>query len=192
MIDLLTRPLLFSFFGAMVLLLLLPDVVTAFPERPPAGQTGGFSEPTCHRCHFDQEHNDPDGSMVVEGIPKNYKSEERYRITVLVKRPDIKKGGFQLAVRFKEGKQAGRQAGFLRAVDERVEVIEESSNQVQYAQHTKAGTSLVLPNTAQWTIEWIAPKKVGETIVFTVTANAANDDASQLGDYIYVGDWLSK
>ncbi len=100
-------------------------------------------------------------------------------------------GGFQLAARFKDGERAGHQAGSLQAVDDRVEVTHDDSSGVQYAQQTKAGTALVLPNTATWTVEWIAPTTMSGTVVFHLAANASNDNASQFGDYVYVKEFLS-
>jgi len=177
--------------GAAALLLLLISTARAYPEQPPAGHTGGFGEPTCHRCHFDQPLNDPGGALTVDGIPKRYTPGERYFITVHLKRPDMGVGGFQLASRFKDGERAGHQAGSLQAVDGRVEVTREDSSGVQYAQQTKAGTSLVLPNTATWTVAWVAPTTMRGTVMFHLVANAGNDNASQFGDYIYVREFLS-
>ena len=59
-----------------------------------------------------------------------------------------------------------------------------------YAQHTEAGTVLTRPGTASWTVEWRAPATTapggGATaVVFHAAANAANDDASEFGDFIY-------
>jgi hypothetical protein len=175
-------------FGVILAVSHLLKTTLAYPEHPPLAHTGGFGEPTCQQCHFDQTLNDPEGSLTLEGLPETYTAGTWYRLTVNLRRPNMRKGGFQLAARFKTGKQAGS----LRAVDERVELVQEAFSEIQYAQHTRAGTSLVSSDTARWTVEWMAPTTGKEVVIFNVVANAANDDASQFGDYIYVRDFLSK
>ena len=56
---------------------------------------------------------------------------------------------------------------------------------VTYAQHTEAGTALTRPGTATWTVEWRPPAAGATSVVFHAAANAANDDASEFGDFIY-------
>lgn len=180
--------ILFSGFGVILLESHLVNITLAYSEHPPLAHTGGFGEPTCQQCHFDQAFNDPQGSLTLEGLPEIYTVGARYRLTINLKRPDIHKGGFQLAARFKTGKQAGS----LRALDGRVELVQEASSGIHYAQHTRAGTSPVSSNTATWTVEWTAPDINGGDVIFDVVANAANDDASPFGDYTYIRNFLTK
>jgi hypothetical protein len=42
----------------------------------------------------------------------------------------------------------------------------------------------VAADTARWTVVWTAPA-TGGAVTFNAAANAANEDDSQLGDYIY-------
>ena len=57
---------------------------------------------------------------------------------------------------------------------------------VTYAQHTEPGNALTGPETAAWTVEWRAPSRPdAAAVVFHAAANAANDDASEFGDFIY-------
>jgi hypothetical protein len=158
----------------------------AYSEAPPPAHTGGFSEPSCHICHFDNPLNASGGSVAIRGIPDGYEAGQRYRITVAVGRAGAARAGFQLSARHAEGAKAGEQAGVFLAVDARADVTANSAG-VQYAHHTRGGTALSASDSGSWVVEWIAPGRatVGP-VVFNVAANAANDDNSELGDFIYV------
>lgn len=160
-----------------------------YAEGPPLAHTGGFGEPTCHVCHFDQPLNAPGGTLTLEGAPATYEPGETYRLTIRTARPGLKRGGFQAAVRFAGGERAGRPAGTLRALDGRVRVVRAAGSGVEYAQHTEAGTRGAAPDTARWTLEWTAPGDPLAPVVFHVAANASNDDASEFGDFIYAREW---
>jgi hypothetical protein len=100
----------------------------------------------------------------------------------------MRRAGFQLAIRFAEGEAAGEQAGTLAAAGDRATVTvspADSRPGVAYAHHTRAGTSLVSPDSAVWRLEWVAPPHGGAVLVH-VAANAANDDASEFGDRIHL------
>ncbi len=169
--------------GAVVAFLWAPVLAVAYADRPPAAHTGGFGEPTCHACHFDQPLDDPAGTLALEGVPSDYTSEESYRLTLLLTRAEMARGGFQLAARFADGERAGQQAGTLRALDERVQVTEEGG--ILYAHQTRMGTSLDAADTGRWTLEWTPPEKGSGAVVFHLVANAANGDDSEFGDFIY-------
>ena len=163
-----------------------PTARALFTEGPPPAHTGGFGEPTCVQCHFGETENDPAGRVTLRGLPAATSPGERHRITVVVARPAIAGGGFQLSARWADGPRAGAQAGTLRSVDSRARVVPAGVPAIQYAQHTAAGTALPAAGSARWTVEWIAPGGGGSgSIIFHVAANAANGDDSQFGDFIY-------
>jgi hypothetical protein len=162
----------------------------AYLDGPPPAHTGGFGEPTCHTCHFDGPLNDAAGALTLAGLPGAYRPGARYEISLILARPGIERGGLQLAVRFAEGDPAGRQAGYLEAEGPRTEVVELDG--IQYLRHTRPGSQLVAPDTARWMLTWVAPQKDPAPVEFHVAANAANDDASEFGDRIYVGAWKAR
>ena len=171
-----------------VFLVLVATLGRAYPEGPPVAHTGGFGEPTCHRCHFDQPINAPGGSLRLVGVPEVYTAGARYVLTIELARPEMQRGGFQLAARFANGGSVARQAGRLGMLDDRVEVVRDDSSAVQYAHHTEAGTVLATPDTIRWMIAWSAPEMATARVVFHVSANAANDDASEFGDFVYIAE----
>lgn len=164
----------------------------AYIDGPPPAHTGGFGEPTCHACHFDGPVDDPAGGLALEDVPVAYEPGRGYLIRVVLTRPEMARGGFEMAARFAEGERAGAAAGSLRGVDARVEVTRVDSSGVAYAHHTEAGSALANPGTAEWTVEWTAPDAVAGPVIFHVAANAANDDLSAFGDHIYTASAVSR
>jgi hypothetical protein len=157
----------------------------AYPDQPPLAYTGGFGEPTCRSCHFDESLNDAGGTLTLAGLPERFAAGGRYVLTVSLVRPGIGRAGFELSTRFAGDAAPGRPAGTLRALDERSAVRAHEGTGVQYAHHTRAGIALLAPDTARWLVEWTAPGDTAEAVVVHVSANAANGDASELGDFIY-------
>lgn len=153
---------------------------------PPPAHTGGFGEPTCYACHMDAEPNTGTGAIVLHGLDGVYEPGAAHRITVELASPGMRRSGFQLAVRFAEGSAAGRQAGTLRALDERVAITTDTTG-IQYAHHLEVGTELAAPDTARWILEWTAPPREAgdDVVVFHIAANAADDDVSPFGDLIF-------
>jgi hypothetical protein len=155
-------------------------------DGPPTATTGGFNENTCRMCHYDYELNDSAGSLQLDGIPDPYTPAQQYLITIRLAHPQLERGGFELAARFATGEQAGRQAGSLEAVDERVAVVNNNNPAIQYASHTRTGSSPEAKGTIRWSVRWRAPADPLAPVVFHAAANAANYDDSPLGDFPYV------
>ncbi len=171
---------------------LLPLSLAAFREGPLPNVTGGFGEPTCRSCHFDNDLNAPGGRLTVTGVPTTYTPGRSYAITVTLERKDLVRGGFELAARFASGEQTGRQAGMWSISGPRIQtVVSKTDPGLAFVQHTAAGTVAAPSGSISWTMEWTAPDEK-TPVQFNVAANAANDDNSPLGDYIYVGEAITK
>jgi hypothetical protein len=151
-------------------------------NEPPVGFSGGFGEDTCVACHFEADLNTGPGSLAIEGLPDSWQPGESYAVTVVLTRPGMKIGGFELTARFAEG---GAQAGSLApAAGHEAQMKVSSSFDVQYAHHVRAGTEVVKADTARWTVVWTAPVQAG-TVLFHAAGNAADADDSQFGDYVF-------
>lgn len=162
----------------------------AYTQGPPPAHTGGFGEPTCHLCHFDQPINDPAGNLRLEGLPRAYAAEAPYTLVVSLERAGLRRAGFQLSVRFIAGPRRGGQAGRLEPLDDRLELVARESSSIIYARQTLEGSYVDAPDAARWSIEWIAPApEAAAAVIFHLAANAANDDASELGDHIYTAEF---
>jgi hypothetical protein len=154
-------------------------------DAPPLAHTGGFGEPTCLTCHMDGELNETGGTLVIEGLPARYAAGRRYVLTVAVSHPELRAAGFELSARYESGPDSARQAGALAVSDDRAKVSTEETTRVQYAHHLRSGTTPLPAGSGRWTIAWIAPATPSGPVVFHVAANAANDNDSPMGDYIY-------
>jgi hypothetical protein len=148
-------------------------------DGPPPGTTGGFGEPTCAQCHYDVEHPDPAGQLEVRGFPESWRPGERYLLSVGLHRPGMGRGGFQLAIRFSSGEQAGT----ITSIDDRTSI--ETLHGISYAYQTVLGADLPTPGENVWKLEWRAPEPAALTVVLHAVGNAANNDDSQFGDHIY-------
>jgi hypothetical protein len=161
-------------------LILLPHPGRFYANGPPPAHTGGFGEPTCQACHADNSLNDTAGSLSITGIPAVFVPGDTFRVTVVLRRAGLRRAGFELSARFSDG----RQAGAFRAVDTTTTVTAGAAG-VRYVHHTRAGSRLFRADTARWTLEWTAPRGANGAVAFHVAANAANDDNSEFGDFIY-------
>jgi len=173
--------------AAMIALPAVAYRALAFKEGPYPNVTGGFGEQSCHVCHLDNAVNAPGGQLDIDGTPARYTAGDTYRITVTIAREGLRRGGFEIASRFASGKLKGKQAGRWKPLDERVHLIPGATDETLiFVQHTLAGSRAAVPGQNRWTIDWEAPAAAAAPVQFNVAANAANNDDSALGDYIYL------
>lgn len=176
---------------AVAAVLAAPPFVLAYREGPLPAMTGGFGEETCTKCHFDHKLNDPDGSLRIEGVPDTVEPGRQYEITITVQHAATRRAGFELSARHADGPEIGTQAGTFRAPDARTQIVSAPGSAIQYIQHTKLGSDLAGPNEGRWTISWKAPLPSVGRIIFHAAANAADDDQSALGDFIYTASRIA-
>lgn len=153
----------------------------AYRDGPPLGFSGGFGEDHCQACHNSEKLNATPGSVTIS-VPERYSPGKVYTVTVTLKRPGMKIGGFVLTARFEND---SAQAGNLALGDGqqgRVKIVTDRG--VQYAYHSRPGTQLTATGVVRWTIRWTAPAG-SRAVLFNAAANAANDDDSQSGDFVY-------
>ena len=153
----------------------------AYRDGPPFGFSGGFGEDHCQACHNSEKLNANPGRVTIS-VPERYAPGKAYTVTVTLKRPGMRTGGFVLTSRFEND---SAQAGTLSLGDGqqgRIKIAKDRD--VQYAYHSRAGTELTGTGVVRWTLRWTAPE--GKRVVlFNVASNAANGDDSQSGDFIY-------
>ena len=171
--------------GALAALGASLAAVQRYKGGPPPGHTGGFGEPTCRACHADAGLNEPGGELSIRGAPAAYEPGRTYDVEVVLRRAGMPRAGFQLTARYQGVGMVpgGAQAGVLAPSDDRTAVVRDSATDVTYIEHTLPGTA-VSGGAARWRFRWTAPAVAGG-VVFHVAANAANDDDSPLGDFIY-------
>jgi hypothetical protein len=60
-----------------------------------------------------------------------------------------------------------------------------------YVEHIPAGTHAGDPGPVSWSFEWTAPETPPDSVVFYAAGNAANNNGSTSGDYIYTTTWTT-
>lgn len=151
-----------------------------YPEHIAGAYTGGFGEQSCHSCHFDYDLNQPEGELEVTGIKNSYEPGQEYTIQIYVKREDMNRAGFQMTARFEDGSQAGH-----FEIDDELTTTPNVENNISYIQHG-VGKVEAEGGEKNWKILWKAPTDTIQLVVFNIAANAANGDASEFGDWIYL------
>jgi hypothetical protein len=152
--------------------------VGAYEDGAPPGHSGAPGEADCTACHSDNPKNDAAGALVLEGLPERYAPGARYALTVVLTHPELEAGGFQLTARAPDGAVPGR----LLSVDARTRRLEADGR--QYLQHTPESRRAEEEGRIAWQLEWRAPATATPVVLY-LAANAANDDLSELGDFIY-------
>lgn len=171
-------------------LLLLPLLLLAafsrnacgYEDGAPPGHTGGFGEPDCSRCHSDSEPNPPGGGLEVVGLPDRIAAGVAYDLSLVLQHAELKSGGFQLAFRLADGTPAGK----VISLSPRTQTVAAAGPEARqdYLQHAKDGSKTERDGVIRWAFHWIAAGVAGP-VHLHVAANAANDDLSPLGDYIF-------
>lgn len=157
-----------------------------YADGAPPGHTGGFGEPTCVLCHFDAAPSEG-GRIEIEGFPASWEPGGEYPLELRLRSPGMARAGFQLSVRFEDG----RQAGSLRAAGTGVEILGPDSSGVLYAGHARPASPDAEAR-AVWRLEWVAPKEARGAVRLHVAANGANGDDSELGDAVYADSLASE
>ena len=159
--------------------------LSLYKDGPPPAHTGGFGEPTCRECHSDAGLNEAGGELSIASAPATYEPGRTYELEVVLRRAGMLRAGFQLAARFADGAATGAPAGVLAPADGRSRVIWDTLSHVSYIEHNQNGTAL-RGDAGRWLVRWTAPAANARGVVeFDVAGNAANDDDSPLGDFIY-------
>ena len=171
----------------------LTVVLGAYREGPLPDMTGGFGDSTCRSCHFDGALDAPGGRLAVSGVPVAYTPGRSYTIKVTLSRKGMERAGFEIAARFAAGADTGRQAGaWSVSSDGRVQMVKgQRDPALLFVQHAAAGSAVKPPGFSSWTMEWTAPSS-NAPVRFNCAANAANDDASPMGDFIYLAERVAK
>lgn len=155
------------------------SLLLAFSGGPPTERTGDFGELTCMECHTGNTLNASGGSFAITGVPAEYQPGQTYPITVSIQKSGQSRWGFELAVRVVS---SGLQAGTLATTDSNTQI--DSAGGIQYIMHSSAGTH-PRANSGSWTFNWTAPATARGVVRFGAAGNAANNNGTNQGDFIY-------
>ena len=173
-------PLLAGFFA-----LALPFNASASSLEVPPAHTGGFGQPDCTACHFENDVHEAGTNLSLEGLPAAYQPGQTYDLTIRLADPALRVGGFLLSARAAGTMHCGSPAGALEPVDGRTEKVLHGLPPVEYLRSVDSTLEPHSAPTAIWRLKWTAPDYGNAYVVFHLTANAGNGDGSPLGDQIY-------
>jgi len=185
-----TRPLfltLLSLFAALVAMSALVDVemAIAFPWGPYNGYTGAPGEFNCTACHGSFALNAGAGDFVEQCASPGgeYVPGDSYTICLELSDPQASRWGFEITLI----DASGVKAGVLAPVDGQTQVADSliAGDLRQYGKHTLSGTSPGTTGSKTWTMQWQAPPVGTGTVTLYGMGNAANNNGTILGDYIY-------
>lgn len=147
----------------------LPIAAAAYPDGAP-WPNGHVSNSACASCHFDHPPQEDGDALKVEGIDKLVRAGVDYHLTI----------------RFvpETGKFAGYQAIFERAGESVGVTFATDGQETQGSSVRSIVPTDLVEDGASWTLQWTAPDTPGP-VVLHLSANAANDDGSPLGDRIH-------
>jgi hypothetical protein len=113
-------------------------------------------------------------ALRLEGLPPKPAAGQSYRLTLVFTVP-VPRAGFLIVAQ-----AAGNGAGTFQAVDARTEADGDR------LRSTLTGSVPAVAGAASWEFLWRAPQRVTTPIVFSISANASDDDRSPLGDTIHL------
>lgn len=168
----------------IILILFATSVAYAKITGPDAGYTDAPGDlGNCTACH-DTFH-DPNvgpGSVNLSGVPSVYTPGQQYTLTVTVQQNNRHRFGFQLTAI----DQNWNRAGTLAPVGSDSQInLDTGFGGRQYIEHTEIGTLANGSSSRTWAIRWAAPSADVGTVTFWFAGNAADDDDTNQGDYIY-------
>lgn len=165
----------------VVLLMILPQLITAFSGGPLDGKTGAPGEGSCMDCHLNSSGGN--GSLNLSGVPQNYELNQAYTLTVTIEDPGQKRWGFEATASDDNNNGAGA-FNVTDAVN--TQLSDNASPSKDYMKHTSTGTfNNTLDGPVSWDFDWQAPASDIGTVTFYVASNAANGNFNNTGDFIY-------
>src|SRR5262249_22932797 len=171
---------------AQIALVVLTIVVFVYAraEGPDRGHTGAPGDlGDCTACHDNHLLNSGPGGVTIGSNPSVYQPSQDYTLTVRVQDPFARRWGFQMVAI----DSSGNSAGIFSPVDSYTQIATSGFDPLgrQYIEHTQLGTFPGTPGSHTWQIRWTAPSSDIGYVTFYAAGNAANNDMTDQGDYIY-------
>ncbi|MBZ0265373.1 choice-of-anchor D domain-containing protein [bacterium] len=158
------------------LLLALPlSLAWGYSSGPPNDRAGNPPQnANCTACHSSFPVNSGNGSLNITELFE-YVPGETYDLEISLSDPDQSRWGFELTVQNMQNAYAG---GLT------VTNAQQTQLNGSFLKHTSNGT-FQNQNSGTWAFQWTAPAEGTGDVTFYVAGNAANNNGSTSGDYIY-------
>ncbi len=151
---------------------------------PPDGYAGNPpNNQNCTACHNSFPVNTSNGLALISGITDSvYTPGETYTVSIVAVDSHQTRWGYEAAAIYMDG-GAPRNAGTITTTD--ILSQTSASGNITYVKQTLAGTAPGVAHAMAWQFNWTAPGASVGAITFYAAANAANNNNSTSGDYIY-------
>ncbi len=172
---------------SLLVLLAITAMSFAFSNIPPRGLAGNPpTSQTCTNCHSSYPLNSGNGSLDLTGLPfAGYFTGQTYHLTLSLNDPGQSRWGFELTVQYMIGAGAHR-AGNLVVTDPVNTLLQIGGGSTpDYLVQISAGTYRGSTGPVSWNFDWTAPSDTVGMVTFYFAGNAANNNNSTSGDYIY-------
>jgi uncharacterized protein (TIGR03437 family) len=157
---------------------------------PPLGFTGAPAEGTCVSCHYTYGVPNPPGtggSVQITGLPASYTPGQSYNVTVTVAHPTARAWGFELTAIDRNG--TSNTIGTLNVTNSATTLKRDSTDsgapRTYLSHHGSEGIARGKIGSNSWSFTWNAPATNIGDVTFYAVGNAANNQVSPEGDYIY-------
>jgi hypothetical protein len=154
---------------------------------PPDGRTGAPEENLCLGCHSTYDPNSGDGSLQII-VPDEVMAGQPTTITVVLEDPGQLRWGFEMTVI----NSVWDGVGAFTITDAVNTQLSDNAEPVRdYVKHTSTGTYAgTADGPVQWSVEYTPSSDFPAESFFDVyvAGNAANNDGSSDGDYIYTAN----
>jgi hypothetical protein len=167
---------------ALPLLLALTLTAWGFSSGPPDGLAGDPPiNANCTLCHNSFPVNSGSGVVQLTGLPQTYQPGSVYTFTLTIQQAGQQRWGFEMTSILSNWLRGGQLAPGNPSFSQ---ISMGSGNARDYLKHTSLGTQAG-QNSGSWEITWTAPPAGSDTVYFYISGNAANNNGSNSGDYIY-------
>ncbi len=165
---------------ALTLVLAVRDGA-AFSGGPPDGYAGNPpNQLTCVACHGDFPLNAGNGQLELLGVPATISAGQTYSLTVRLSDPGQSRWGFELTVINAQNESSGT---IIVTDPDSTQISDNPAPAPDYLKHTSAGTRRGTAGPREWSFDWTAGPD--SQVEFYVAGNAANNDGTTFGDFIY-------
>ncbi|MEO0574718.1 MAG: choice-of-anchor V domain-containing protein [Pseudomonadota bacterium] len=158
-----------------LILALLPQGVSAYPEGAPWGAADRAETDHCASCHWERSPQYSSASITLAGLPDKATTSQRYSLILSLKDSAMKISGFQV-IAIADGQPAGQ---FIVAAQSKLETAALGT------MVRSTAPAAALAERVRWRFQWHAPSLLRSPIVFLIAVSAANDDGSPFGDTIH-------
>jgi uncharacterized protein (TIGR03437 family) len=184
--TLIKRTITGFFFTLFAIYCLNGSRVVAFRSGPEPARTGAPGELTCNMagCHNSFTTNSGGGTLSLTGLPASYTPNQEINLTVTLSQANRAAYGFEITALDEQNRRAGELIVTDTSRTQRITGVV-GGNLREYITHNFNGATPSGAGQGSWNLRWKAPAQSVGRVTFYIAGNAANNNGSPDGDFIY-------